>query len=260
MRDDSPDHSALLRHQRNMIDAARGVFLDWDGCLAIGNKILPSTSRLIAQCAERVVIISNNSTQLPEDFARILQRGGLKVPAHRVVLAGAQAIRGLAVTKRSILMYGSARMKTYAVSLGLRLERETADTVLLMRDTRFNYGKLLRAANALHRGARLVVANADRTHPAHGNRLVPETGALLAALRACVPDAQPEIIGKPSPLLFMMACEILGITPDEAVMIGDNPETDGDGAVACGIRPIMIGGPTRPTLDDLAAAEAIRIA
>jgi hypothetical protein len=42
----------------------------------------------------------------------------------------------------------------------------------------------------------------------------------LAALRACVPDAKPEIIGKPAPLLFMMACEILGITPDEAVMIG----------------------------------------
>lgn len=254
MGDDSPEYSALLRHQRSMIEAARGVFLDWDGCLAIGNKVLPSTNRLIAQCADRVVIISNNSTQLPEDFSRILQRSGLKIPAHRVVLAGCQAVRGLAAGRRSILMYGSVRMKTYAMSLGLRLERENADTVLLMRDTRFNYGKLLRAANALHQGARLVVANADRTHPSAGNRLVPETGALLAALRACVPDVEPEIVGKPSPLLFMMACELLGISPDEAVMIGDNPETDGDGAVACGIRPIMLGGPSRRTIADLVAA------
>lgn len=237
-----------------MFDGARGIFLDWDGCLAIGNKILPSTRSLIARCADRVVIISNNSTQLPEDFARILERGGISIPAHRIVLAGTQAVRGLAVTRRSILMYGSARLKSYALSLGLRLERESADTVLLMRDLRFNYGKLLRAANALHCGARLVVANADRTHPAPRNRLVPETGALLAALRACVPGIEPEIIGKPSPLLFMMACEILGIAPEEAVMIGDNPETDGAGARACGIRSIMIGGTSQRSLDDLVAA------
>lgn len=253
MADDSPGDAALLRHQRAIVDTARGIFLDWDGCLAIGNKLLPAARSALERRADRVVIISNNSTQLPEDFARILARGGLPIPARRVVLAGAQAVRGLALTRGSILMYGSARMKRYALSLGLRLERETADTVLLMRDTRFNYGKLLRAANALHGGARFVVANADRTHPAPQNRLVPETGALLAALRACVPAAEPEIVGKPSPLLFMMACEILGITPDEAVMIGDNAETDGCGAVACGIRPIIIGGPLQRTLADVVA-------
>lgn len=254
MDDESSNPLELLQLHRAMIHSARGVFLDWDGCLAVDNKILPSTRALLSQCASRVVIISNNSTMLPEDFARILERGGVSVPSHNIVLAGAQAVRGLASRRRRILMYGSARMKAFALSLGLTLERECADTVLLMRDPRFNYAKLLRAANALHKGARLVVANADRTHPAPGNRLVPETGALLAALRTCVPHVEPEIVGKPSPLLFMMACEILGITPDEAVMIGDNPETDGDGAAALGIASIMIGGTSQRTLDDFVAA------
>ena len=251
MHDESLDRSVLLKHQRAMIDDARGIFLDWDGCLAIGDKIVPSTRDLVARCADRVVIISNNSTHLPEDFARILARGGLTIAPRRIVLAGTEAVRHLAVNRGPIMMYGSARMKAYALSLGLQLERESADTVLLMRDVLFNYAKLLRATNALHRGARLVVANADRTHPGPGNRLIPETGALLAAVRACVPHATTEIIGKPSPLLFMMACEILGITPCEAVMIGDNPETDGDGAIACGIRPIIIGGLFEPYLEDL---------
>lgn len=251
MNDGAPHKIDLLERQRDMIHSARGIFLDWDGCLALDDRILPSARTLLSQCANRVVIISNNSTMLPEDFARILKRSGVVIPPQNILLAGPQAVRGLVSEPQRILMYGSARLKTYALSLGIRLERDRVDTVLLMRDPRFSYAKLLRAVNALHQGARLVAANGDRTHPAPGNRLVPETGALLAALRTCVPDAKPEIVGKPSPLLFMMACEILGVAPNEAVMIGDNPETDGDGAVACGIESITIGGHSQRTLDEL---------
>jgi len=70
---------------------------------------------------------------------------------------------------------------------------------------------------------------------------VPETGALLSALTSCLPHAEPEIVGKPQALLFHRACEVLGISPDQAVMIGDNPDTDIKGARALGMGAVLIG-------------------
>jgi 4-nitrophenyl phosphatase len=132
------------------------------------------------------------------------------------------------------------------------LVRDEPDIVVLMRDARFTYAKLERAANAVRNGAKLVVANGDRTHPGPAGRLVPETGALLAALLACAGEqAQVEVVGKPGPLLFERACRSLGISPQQAVMIGDNPETDGEGARRLDMKSIIVGGESGLRIDDL---------
>lgn len=236
-----------ILHERRSIAQAKGVLLDWDGCVAIDNRVLREARTLIEQTADRLAILSNNSTHLPEDIALILDREGITVPVERIILAGAEAVRWTAAQPGSrTMLFSSARMRTFARLQGLELVREAPDTVLLMRDTRFNYSKLERAVNALQGGARLVVSNADRTHPGPNNRLVPETGALLAAIKACADGFDITTIGKPSPLMFERACAVLGVAPADAVMIGDNPETDIAGARAFGIRPILVGGRDRP--------------
>ena len=240
--------------EREALEAAKGLLLDWDGCVAVNNRILPAAARLIARHERQVAVITNNSTHLPADFVRILARNGLDIPEERIFTAGMEALCHVrAAGYRRVLMLGSTAMRRHAMDLGIPLVRDNPDLVLLMRDARFNYAKLERAANAVREGARLVVANADRTHPGPGGRLVPETGALLAALLSCMgPNGPaPLIIGKPGPLLFERACARLGIAPHEAVMIGDNPETDGEGALQLGIRPILVGGQSPLSLDHL---------
>jgi 4-nitrophenyl phosphatase len=130
----------------------------------------------------------------------------------------------------------------HAKALGLELVREKPEIVVLLRDTRFTYRKLERAANAVVRGAALIVANPDDAHPGRGGALVPETGALLAALAACVDLASVgvEMIGKPAAPLFLKACAALNIAPVEALMIGDNPATDVAGARALGMAALRI--------------------
>jgi ribonucleotide monophosphatase NagD (HAD superfamily) len=82
---------------------------------------------------------------------------------------------------------------------------------------------------------------------------VPETGALLAAVRAVAPRAlEPLIVGKPQPLLFRAAMARAGLEePARAVMIGDNPATDVAGAAALGMRSVLVGpapGAAAPSL------------
>jgi HAD superfamily hydrolase (TIGR01662 family) len=45
---------------------------------------------------------------------------------------------------------------------------------------------------------------------------------------------------KPSPLIFAAALELLGISANEAVMVGDSLHDDIEGARACGIRGILL--------------------
>ncbi len=237
-----------------MLSAAKGILLDWDGCVALDNRVLPFAGKLIAQHADRIAIVSNNSTHLPRDFADILARQGVRVPHERIFLAGVEAVRYVATFHNMrVLLISAPKIRRYARDLGVTLVRESPNVVLLMRDARFTYAKLEHAANALRAGAKLVIANADLTHPGPRNRVVPETGALLAALLACVggPQVYRHLIGKPGPLLFERACACLGVAPEAAVMIGDNPDTDGEGAMNVGIRPILIGGSSPLRLEHL---------
>lgn len=246
--------ATLGQRERRMLSAAKGILLDWDGCVAIDNRVLPFARKLIARHADRIAIVSNNSTHLPCDFADILAQQGVRVSHERIFLAGVEAVRHVAACRgMRVMLLSAPKIRRYAIDLGVALVRQRPGVVLLMRDTRFTYAKLELAANALRAGAKLVVANADLTHPGLHNRVVPETGALLAALLACVGEAQVHrhLIGKPGPMLFERACAYLGVAPEEAVMIGDNPDTDGDGAVNAGIRPILIGGHSPLRLEHL---------
>jgi 4-nitrophenyl phosphatase len=157
-----------------------------------------------------------------------------------------------------VMVLGDNRMKAFGRGKGLNIVREEADLVVLLRDTRFTYAKLERAANSLREGARLIVANPDLTHPGLKDRLVPETGALLAALMACAGSrhVEMEIIGKPSPRLFEKACQALRVPAPEAVMIGDNPDTDIAGAERAGLRSVLIGSRSGVSFETLLGAQA----
>ena len=45
---------------------------------------------------------------------------------------------------------------------------------------------------------------------------------------------------KPDPVIFELACEQLGVKAARVLHVGDRPDADGEGAVAAGIRPLII--------------------
>lgn len=57
-------------------------------------------------------------------------------------------------------------------------------------------------------------------------------------LVVCVSEELPA--PKPSPLAFAAACAALGLPPDQVLMVGDNPSTDIDGALAAGLHAVHV--------------------
>ena len=239
---------------RRLISSSGGILMDWDGCIAVANRPRPDALAFMASRAERIAVVSNNSTHLPSDIADILARSGVRISPERILLAGAVAVSRTA-TRFGVraLMLCSDRLRRHGVQSGLDLSTGRPDVVLLMRDPRFSYARLQRAVRAVERGARLIVSNPDLTHPGPRGRRVPETGALLAAISSCIGSATAriEIVGKPFPPLFQLACDALRVEPSDAVMIGDNIATDVTGSRALGIESVLVSPGSSLTFRDL---------
>lgn len=220
-----------------VIDRYKAIFCDLDGCLVSGDVVLPGARELAAAAARRLYIVSNNSTDTPRSLAARLGASGIAVAPERILLAGVAAVEHVARRwpGAAVALYGARALRRYAGSLGLRLDAEPTEVALLTRDPGFTYGSLADLLARLHGGARLVVSNLDATHPGPGGVPVPETGALLEAVRACRPDLAFEVVGKPEPWLFAAALARAAVAPGDALFVGDNPATDGEGARRAGL-------------------------
>jgi 4-nitrophenyl phosphatase len=221
-----------------------GIILDLDGTLIRETEVLDGAQRLLTCFAERHVIATNNSSDTAETLATRLDGLGLRVAPDRLVLAGEQALHLIAASYPGarVLLLAAAPLHERARALGLHPDDQNGEVVLLCRDPAFSYDKLRCAADHLLRDVPFFVANSDLTHPGADGRLVPETGALLAAVMACAGGARPPvIIGKPHAHLYQQALARLGLPPGRVVMIGDNPDTDAKGATALGIATLLVG-------------------
>lgn len=237
------------------LDQTRGFIIDLDGTLVREGTVMAGAIDLLQRVSGRYVIVSNNSTDTAIGLSRRLRKLGLPVRPERLILAGEHTIRHMAERHAGarIMLIATPAIRAYARKSGLAVVDRDAAFVVLARDQRFTYTKLRAAANELRKGARLIVANADASHPSADGGLVPETGALMAALVECVGVQPAQIIGKPDSLLFREGLRQLGVQPAEALVIGDNPATDAVGAVRLGMRYLLVGTAHQADAASLAA-------
>jgi HAD superfamily hydrolase (TIGR01450 family) len=236
------------------LDRYRGLLCDLDGCLVMGGKVLPGARELVAYARERLIVVSNNSTDTPVTLAAKLERLNLPIAPERIVLAGATAVEFLAGTARQarVAIYGAPTIVRYARSLGLAVDDDRPHFVLLARDRHFSYARLHRLVRQIERGADLIVSNLDIAHPGPGGARVLETGVLLAAVEACLPGLKYQAIGKPLSTLYQVAMQRFSAARDECIAIGDNPATDLEGAQRMSLPCLLVGSDPGAHFQDLA--------
>lgn len=230
---------------------ARGFLIDLDGTLIRTDQAVGGAIEFMRRFGDRSLVLSNNSSDTGRDLSRRLAAIGFDIDERRIVLAGVETIDVVAARwpGARVHMLAETGLVELARARGLLPVDDAPDVVMVTRTERFDYAALARAANAVRDGARFVVANSDLAHPGPGGRLVPETGALTAAIAAVAGRGPDLVIGKPAPLLFHLGLSRLGLPADEVLMIGDNPLTDGAGAAAAGLTHVILD--SRVTWSDL---------
>jgi arabinose operon protein AraL len=210
----------------------KGFIFDLDGTVYVGDHLVPGADRvirLIRKTGSRVVFVSNKPLQTREDYAVKLTRLGIPTPPKDVVNSTFVLIRYLrnVAPDARVFVIGEPPLLSEMSAAGLSLTEnpEEIDYVVAAFDRSFNYGKLLVAFRAIRRGAHFIATNPDRTCPFPEGEL-PDCAAVIAALEAVTGKGVEAIMGKPSPIALQVVLEVIGMSPEDCLLVGDRLDTD----------------------------------
>lgn len=227
------------------LGAIRAVLFDMDGVLYRGTQVLPGVPEMLAFLGERGVpyaCITNNASMTPGQYEEKLGAMGIAMPARLVLtsaLATGRHLRDIYPRGTRVLIVGMRGLREALLGDGHFVEdRAAPDLVVQGADFELTYVTLKDATLAIRRGARYVATNPDRTFPSEEG-LIPGAGAVMAALVAAT-DAEPLVIGKPAPTMFLVAAEMLGAAPAQTLVIGDRLDTDIAGANSAGMPGALV--------------------
>lgn len=231
-----------------MIDLSRKrLFLfDLDGVLLKGKESpvrLGGTSVLkrIRSKGKKLIIVTNNSTDTVEMVLGRLRAQGIEV-AEDEILTSARVTAEYIAKKYGSATYfliGERGFDQELARAGLRrTQGSRADVVAIGLDRNLTYSKLDKAVQLARGGAHIVANHSARLYMYKDGPAI----AVGPILRAVEYGAQKKAftVGKPHPLMFLTAMERAGCGRRETIMVGDQEDTDVEGAVNAGIDSILV--------------------
>ncbi len=226
------------------LNRLRGLLIDLDGVLWVGNQPLPGVAAFFAFLKARnirYVLVSNNATRRADYTVERMRAMGVVVSPENVLTSADATPRWLRArmpeVKRALVVGERALVEALQES-GIERVEHDADAVVVGLDRKLTYETLKQATLEIRRGAKFIATNTDKTLPTEEG-LIPGSGSIVAALIAAS-DAQPLVIGKPARPMFDLALEIAGTAAQETAMLGDRLDTDIDGAARAGLKTIMV--------------------
>ncbi|MFI1808902.1 TIGR01458 family HAD-type hydrolase [Streptomyces sp. NPDC020422] len=227
------------------MERIRAALLDIDGVLTVSWKPLPGAVRALEQVREaglKVALVTNNTSRTRQSIAERLGGLGFDVDGGDVLTAPAATAaylrRHFPGARCLLLNSGDVRDDLGGVTLVEEGAGDVDVVVLGGAGPEFGYEALNRVFRHLGRGARLVAMHRNLYWRTEGG-LDLDTGAFLAGLEKAA-RVEAEVTGKPAPAFFASALEHLGVDAAEAVMVGDDIESDVLAAQRSGITGVLV--------------------
>jgi HAD superfamily hydrolase (TIGR01458 family) len=229
------------------MDSLRAVLIDIDGVLTVSWEPLPGAVealREVRAAGLAVALITNTTSRTRASIAGALAEAGFPVVAEDILTApavtGAYVAEHFPGARCALLNSGDIGEDLGDVEVLDPDDSGSVPDVVIVGGAgpEFDYVALNRAFGHLQRGARLVAMHRNlywRTD--EGLQL--DSGAFLVGLEAA---ARTEVVvtGKPSRAFFAAALARLGAGADEAVMVGDDIESDVLAAQAAGVTGVLV--------------------
>ena len=202
----------------------------------------PEAVRTLREAGHRLRFLTNNTTRARWKLAAELRSLGIELADDEIAttpLAAARLLEGLRVL--------ALTMESIREDLARHVELvdENAEVVLVggadeTEETSevFRYENLNRAFAELRDGARLVCLHRNRWWQTASGPLL-DAGAFVAGLEYAA-EAEADVVGKPTATYFEAALEELDAAPSDAVMVGDDVESDVGGAKRIGMRGVLV--------------------
>jgi HAD superfamily hydrolase (TIGR01450 family) len=230
------------------MDEIKAFLFDLDGCLYFGSSPAQGAPELLASLrskGKRCFFVTNNSTETSQEISNRMNGLGLTTAPEEIITA-TDCTGGFIMDcfgPSRVKVFGSHALHFSVASSGHHLvgwdDSTPPEVIVIGRDTAFTYDKLRTILTDIREGAITIGTNPDLFHLGKSREIVPETGALTAAVETFLGE-KIDYIGKPNPYMFNQVLRRSGLNADECVMVGDNLETDIAGGNRVGMQTVWI--------------------
>jgi len=234
----------------------RALLLDLDGVLYVEGEAVPgapeAVARLRASGLSLRFVTNTTARSRAQTLERLAALGYAVAPGELVTPA---ALAAQLCEQRGL--HRVALVMNDAVKVDFP-ELEEADTdvdAVIMGDLgeQMGYATLNRAFRHVMAGAELIALQKNRFWLT-ADGLALDAGPFVAAIEYATGRCA-EVVGKPSAAFFALVLEGLGVTAEQAAMVGDDVEVDIGGAQAAGLAGILVK--TGKYREDVVAAAGV---
>lgn len=216
----------------------QGVLIDLGGTVYDGNQVIPRAVDALRLLHERripVRFLTNTSRSPRRAICSKLAGMGLDIPEQEIFTA-----------PQAIVNYLRSHDLTPALLVHPAIEAEfagiagSAGEAVVVGDAAeaFSYARLNAAFRQLLDGA-LLLAIGDTRYFLEQDGMSLDAGPFVKALEYAA-GCEAIILGKPAATFFHTAAAALGCTPQQTLMIGDDVQSDVNGALKAGMRAALV--------------------
>ena len=224
---------------------------DMDGTLYLGNQLFDFTESLLAKiklAGKRYMFMTNNSSKSVEDYIKKLESLGISATRDEFITSSQATAYYLKKHYEGKTLYvcGTESLKKELMGEGFSITEETEKTEVIVMgfDTELTFKKLKDVSYMLcTRELPYIATNPDYVCPTEFGS-VPDCGSVCDMIFNAT-GKRPIVIGKPEPLMPLLAMEKVGVLPKNTAVIGDRIYTDvKSGLAASAVAVLVMSGET----------------
>ncbi len=227
------------------LERMRVFFFDLDGVLTVGkeNPRYIGGREVVAKIkheGKKAMVLTNDSTHTCEEIHENLTRLGFQFNLDDILTSS--SLTAMYLTEQfghaSFFLIGEEGLRRELLAAGHEPSQGNPTVIVVGFDRQLTYSKLDDALRVLKKGAKLIGSYGGAVYMSdHGPAL--SAGPIIKALEYA--SGQKAImVGKPSPRMFKLALMRASGKAANAVMIGDQLETDILGAERAGVHTILV--------------------
>ena len=207
----------------------KGFICDMDGVIYHGNRLLDGVKEFVDWLTvneKRYLFLTNSSERSPRELSQKLERLGLSVSEDHFYTSAMATAAFLQSQKPngSAFVIGEAGLINAVYGAGFSMNDVDPDYVVVGETSSYSYNKIEKAVRLVLKGAKLIGTNPDLTGPTEKG-IAPATKALISPIELAT-GKQAYFVGKPNPLMMRHGIKHLGVSREDAAIIGDRMDTD----------------------------------
>jgi 4-nitrophenyl phosphatase len=226
------------------LSKVRGFLLDMDGTFYLSDRLLDGALHfidLLRKQNKKFLFLTNNSSKQGRQYAEKITRLGLPITEEFVLTSGEATALHIKEQKANatIFLCGTPALEEEFHQHGFQLVQEKPDYLVLGFDQTLTYKKLWMLCDFVRAGIPYIATHPDFNCPTETGWM-PDTGAMIAFVKAATGREPDLVVGKPNRLIVDAAALKMKLQVDQMAMIGDRLYTDIALGQSSGITTVLV--------------------